>query len=97
MKLSKIYKHYGIEANLRYSLHLIEPDLTVASDITGAKLLNLIKEKSLISYQYWLAVYDNTIRDTDGFPEILETTNLEEWLFDNFNEENIDKIIAGIS
>jgi len=66
----------------------------VASNLTCAKLLNLIKEKSLIPYQYWLAVYDSTIRGTDGFPEILETPGLEEWLVENFGDDAIDKIKA---
>ena len=91
MNIAKIYKAYGLEENLKYSLHQIDPDVTIESNLTAVKLLNIIQKKSLIPYKHWIAVYDEYVRELDGSVAILQTPNLEEWLFDNFEEYAINR------
>lgn len=92
--IENISAHDGIEKQLRYSLHSIDHDKPMTSGVTIIQFLDIIRQNTLTPYQYWVAIYDEGIREPDGSPAILTTLNMEEWFCNTCRDiDKIDKII----
>jgi len=93
MRANKIYAHYGLDENLRYSVTSIDEDKQVADELTAESLLSFVKQQELTPYKYWIAIYDPEIVDAQNIPDVLETVSLEEWLLTKFgSDQNIEGI-----
>jgi hypothetical protein len=92
--ISKIYKIYNINKNLRHTLYTYD-HVNIISNARAHRIVETMKKKDITPYTHWICVYDPEIIDDDGYPAILESLNAEEWLVQHFGTPELEKVKGG--